>query len=167
MKNSLDIFLFLWMEEKLILLSHICSIKYIEPYYPLLFFVSNGNASSTKIMIFGLVGIEKKSVTFLSSSISFVLFFVYFEPSCTYLNLAIFSIVRLNRCHEPRGTVQEQLNRTIFSIARLNRCHELRGTVQEHLNLTIFSIVRLNLAMYFWTMREQKSNYQFFFKVQR
>ena len=52
------------------------------------------------------------------------IFWTNTKPSCPYLNLVEFSIVRLNCCHEPCDTVQEHLNRVIFSIARLNRCCE-------------------------------------------
>ena len=48
MEVFLNIFLFFLMEKKSILFLHICSIKFIEPYYPLLFFASNDNAGSTK-----------------------------------------------------------------------------------------------------------------------
>ena len=96
-----------------------------------------------KTVLFVYLLIVKKAKLFSSLLISFYFFVVYFEPSCLYLNLAIFLIARLNRCYEPRDTVQENLNHVTFSIARLNRRHEPRGTVQEHLNLAIFSITRL------------------------
>ena len=75
MEISFDIFLFFWMEKKLILLSHICSIEYMGLVLSLWSLESNGNAYSTKNRPFW-------SSSYLATSITFfaivVLLFLYF-----------------------------------------------------------------------------------------
>ena len=51
MDISFDMFLFFWMEKKLILLSHICNIKYIEPYQRLSSVLLNGDDVSAKKLL--------------------------------------------------------------------------------------------------------------------
>ena len=138
------------MKKKLILLSHICNIEYMGLVLWEWSFEPNGNAYSTKNRPFCLFTYCEKGKTIFVIVNFFFSFVVYFEQSCTYLNLSIFSIAKLNCCHEPLGTVQEHsLNLAIFSIARLNLAMNRAARFKSIWTLPYFQLQGLTLPYNF------------------
>ena len=85
MEISLDIFLFFWMEKKLMLLPYICNIEYLGHVLWPWSFKLNGNAIVQIIVLFVYLLIVKRAEPFLSSSISY--YFSLFEIIIIYIIL--------------------------------------------------------------------------------
>ena len=120
MEISLNIFLFFWMEKKLILSSHICNIECMRLVLWLWSFELNGNSYGTKNCPFWVFNYCERNKTI------FIIVDFFFSLSCLFWTvLHIFELLHIFNCkfeqfHEPRRAVQEHLNLSIYSIARLN-----------------------------------------------
>ena len=113
MEISYDIFLFFWMEKKLILLSHICSIQYMGLVLWLWSFESNVNAYSPKNRPFCVFTYCEKSkaifviVDFFVSSLLCTLNLLSHIWTSPYFQLQGWTVA-MNRAgrFEPLGAVQ-------------------------------------------------------------
>ena len=82
MEISFDIFLFFWIEKKLVLLSHVCSILYKGLVLWLWSLELNDNAYSIKKLPFWSSSYLATLITFFASVDFFIFFVVYIITRC-------------------------------------------------------------------------------------
>ena len=103
MEIFLDIFLFFWIEKKLILLLHIYSFEYMGLVLSLWFLESNDNAYSSRNCHFWWSGYLETSMTFFATVDFFFSLFKITWPGLT-LQLKIWhGLNALKPCHAVHG----------------------------------------------------------------
>ena len=151
MEISVDIFLFFWMEKKLILSSHICSIEYMGLNLLFWSFELNGRSYSTKNYNFWFSSYLEKGNNIFHHCRFAIFFFCIFQTVQNYmtrLNLAIENLVQF-KCFwiAPRGSnCQARLMPSIQSCnwkySEVKICARRFGLLKNKIKINKFLVLK-------------------------